>query len=172
MMKSFVKNNNTIWYNILSNLIKTYNNKYHHGIRSKPIHENKSNEKHIKDTIYNYNITNKIPKFKINDLVRISLKRRLLFDKPSSNTKWSEELFKIHSIHKSNVITYKIKDLNDEIIKGIFYVKELQKTRNTSDEYIIEKILKTNKNKIYVKFRGYPAKFNIWIDKNSVTKYI
>ena len=71
--------------------------------------------------IYTYNKTSKNPKFKIGDLVRISLKRRDVFDKPSSNIKWSEEFFKIHSINRSNVITYKIKDLNDEIIKGIFY---------------------------------------------------
>ena len=95
-----------------------------------------------------------------------------MFDKPTGNIKWSEELFKIHSIHKSNVITYKIKDLNDEIIKGIFYEKELQKTKNTSDKYIIEKILKTNKNKMYVKWRGYSNNFNSWIDKNTITKYI
>ena len=107
----------------------------------KPIDVNKSNEKRMKDTVYNYNIINKMPKFKINDLVRISLKRRQLFDKPSGNIKWSEELFKIYKINKSNVITYKIKDLNDEIIKGTFYEKELQKTKNTSDKYIIEKIL-------------------------------
>ena len=69
---------------------------------------------------YTYDKTKKIPKFKINDLVRISLKRKQLFDKPTGNIKWSEELFKIHSINKSNVITYIIKDLNDEIIKGIF----------------------------------------------------
>ena len=94
-------------------------------------------------------------KFKVNDLVRISLKRRELFDKPSGNIKWSEELFKIRSIHKSNIISYKIKDLNDEIIKGIFYEKELQKTKNTTGEYIIEKMLKINKNKIDVKWKGY-----------------
>ena len=138
----------------------------------KPINVNKTNEKQIKNTVYNYDITNKIPKFKINDLVRISLKRRELFDKPSGNIKWSEELFKIHFINKSNVITYQLKDMNDEIIKGIFYERELQKTKNISDEYIIEKILKTNKNKIYIKWRGYNSSFNSWIDKNSVTKYI
>ena len=172
IMKEFVKNNNTIWYNILPNLIKTYNNRYHHTIKMKPIDVNKSNEKHIKNTIYSYNITSKIPEFKINDIVRISLKRRQLFDKPSGNIKWSEELFKIYEINKSNVIPYKIKDLNDEIIKDIFYEKDLQKTRNTSGEYVIEKILKTNKNKLYVKWRGYSNNFNSWIDKNSVTKYI
>ena len=132
MMKEFVKNNNTIWYNILPNLIKTYNNRYHRTIKMKPIDVAKSNEKHIRDTIYNYNITNKIPKFKINDLVRISLKRRQLFDKPSGNIKWSEELFRIYKINRSNVITYQLKDMNDEIIKGQFYEKELQLTKNTT----------------------------------------
>ena len=73
MMKSFVKNNNTVWYNILPKLIKNYNNRYHRTIKMKPIDVNKSNEKHIKNTVYNYNITNKKPKYKINDLVRISL---------------------------------------------------------------------------------------------------
>ena len=174
MMKEFVKNNNTIWYNILPNLIKIYNNRYNRGIKMKPIDVNESNEKHIKDTVYNYNIINKKPKYKINDLVRISLKRRQLFDKPSGNIKWSEKLFKIYKINKSNVITYKIKDLNDEVVKGIFYKKEPQKTKNTSGEYIIEKILKTNKNKnkMYVKWRGYSSNFNSSIDKNSVRKYI
>ena len=56
MMKEFVKNNKTIWYNILPNLIKTYNNRYHRTIKMKPIDVTKSNEKHIRDTINNYNI--------------------------------------------------------------------------------------------------------------------
>ena len=172
MMKECVINNNTIWYDILPKLIKFYNNRYHHTIKMKPIDINKSNEKYIKDNFYTYNKTNKIPKFKINDLVRISLKRRELFDKPSGNIKWSEELFKIYKINKSNVITYQFKDMNNEIIQGIFYEKELQKTKNNSDKYIIEKILKTNKNKIYVQWRGYSTDFNSWINKNSVIQYM
>ena len=171
MMKHFTKNNNTIWYNILPKLIKTYNNRYHSTIKMVPIKVNKSNEKYIKENIYSYNKISKNPKFKINDLVRISLKRRDLFDKPSGNIKWSEELFKIHSIKKSNVITYKIKDLNDEIIEGIFYEKELQKTKNNSGVYIIEKIIRKNKDKYLVKWRGYSDEFNSWIDKDDIIKY-
>ena len=148
MMKSFVKNNNTVWYNILPDLINTYNNRYHQTIKMKPKNVNKLNEKHIKNTVYNYDITNKKPKFKINDLVRISLKRRTLFDKPTGNIKWSEQLYKIYKINKSNVITYQLKDMNNEIIKGQFYEKELQLSKNITGEYIIEKILKTNKDKI------------------------
>ena len=128
--------------------------------------------KNTKNTVYNYDITNKKPKLKVNDLVRISLKRRTLFDKPTGNIKWSEQLYKIYKINKSNVITYQLKDMNDEIIKGQFYEKELQLTKNTTGEYIIEKILKTNKDKIYVKWRGYDSSFNSWINKNTVTKYL
>ena len=75
-------------------------------------------------TVYNYNVTTKIPKFKINDIVRISLKRRLLFDKPTGNIKWSQKNYlKFIKINKSNVITYQLKDMNDEIIKGHFLRK-------------------------------------------------
>ena len=171
MMKEFTKNNNTVWYNILPKLIKIYNNRYHSTIKMKPNQVNKNNEKYIKENIYTYNKTSKNPKFKINDLVRISLKRRDLFDKPSGNIKWSEELFKIHSINKSNVITYKIKDLNDEIIKGNFYEKELQKTKNTSGVYIIEKVIRKNKDKYLVKWRGYSDEFNSWVDKDDIIKH-
>ena len=128
-------------------------------------------KKYIKENIYTYNKTSKNPKFKVNDLVRISLKRRNLFDKPSGNLKWSEELFKIHSINRSNVITYKIKDLNGEIIEDIFYEKELQKTKNTSEVYIIEKNIRKSKNKYLVKWRGYSNDFNSWVDKDDIIKY-
>ena len=168
MMKEIVKNDNTIWYNILPKLIKIYNNRYHSTIKMKPIEVNKSNKKYIKENIYTYDKTSKIPKFKIDDLVRISLKRRDIFDKPSSNIKWSEELFKIHSINRSNVITYKIKDLNNEIIEGIFYERELQKSKNTSEVYIIEKIIRKNKDKYLVKWRNYSNDFNSWIVKNDI----
>ena len=163
-MKKFVKSNNTVWYNILPELIKTYNNRYHHTIKMKPIDVNKSNEKYIKNKFYTYDVTNKKSKYKTNDLVIISLKRGELFDKPTGNIKWSEELFKIYKIIKSNVITYQLKDMNDEIIKGIFYEEELHLSKNTTGEYIIEKILKTKGNNIFVKWRGYSNNFNSWVN--------
>ena len=173
MMKEFFKNNNTVWYNILPKLTEFYNNRYHNTIKDKPININKLNEKYIKNTIYTYNITNKIPKFKIDDIVRISLKRRELFDKPSSNIKWSEELFKIYSIDKSNVISHKIKDMNNEIIQGIFYEKELQLSKMKEDGlYIIEKSIRKNKDRYLIKWRNYSNDFNCWINKNDIVKYV
>ena len=49
--------------------------------------------------------------------------------------------------------------------------RELQLSKNTTGKYIIEKILKTKGNKIFVRWRRYSNNFNSWIDKNSVTKY-
>ena len=69
------------------------------------------------------------------------------------------------------MITYKIKDLNGEIIKGNFYEKELQKTKNNSEVYIIEKIIQKNKNKYLVKWRNYSDEFNSWVDKDDIIKY-
>ena len=129
MMKEFVKNNNTIWYNILPKLINTYNNRYHSTKKMKLIEVNKSNEKYIKQISYTYNKTNKNPKNKINDLIRILLKRRDVFDKPSGNIKWSEELFKIYDINISDVIMYKLRDMNNENIEGSFMKKNYKKLK-------------------------------------------
>ena len=90
----------------------------------------------------------------------------------TGNIKWSEELFKIYKINKSNVITYQLKDMNNETVKGIFYEKELQLTKNTTGEYIIEKILKTKGNQIYVKWRNYDSSFNSWVNKYDIKEYL
>ena len=52
MMKEFVKNNNTAWYNILPKLIKIYNNRYHSTIKMKPVEVNKNSEKYIKKYLH------------------------------------------------------------------------------------------------------------------------
>ena len=59
-----------------------------------------------------------------------------------------------------------------KLLKGNFIKKEIQLTKNTIGEYIIEKLLKTKNNKIFVKWRGYDNSFNSWINKNTVTKYL
>ena len=52
MRKEFVKNNNTIWYNILPKLIRIYNDRYHGTIKMAPIKVNKNNEKYNKENIH------------------------------------------------------------------------------------------------------------------------
>ena len=169
MYKKFTENNNTIFYNILDELLNNYNNKYHSTIKMTPVEASKKiNEKKIKN-IYNFEKTKKPGKFKIGDRVRISLEKNI-FEK-SYETNWTEEIFEIYDSKYSNVPYYYLKDLNNEKLDGTFYEQELQKTKQ-DDLYTIEKILKTNNDKIYVKWRGYNNSFNSWINKNTVTKYL
>ena len=169
MYKKFTENNNTIFYNILDELVNNYNNKHHSTIKMCPIEGSKKiNQKKIKN-IYNFEKTKKPGKFKIGDRVRLSLEKNI-FEK-SYETNWTEEIFEIYDIKYSNVPYYYLKDLNNEKLQGTFYEQELQKTKQ-DDLYTIEKILKTNKDKIYVKWRGYDNSFNSWINKNTVTKYL
>ena len=63
MYKKFTENNNTIFHNILDELVNNYNNKYHSTIKMTPIEGSKKiNEKKIKN-IYNFEITKKPGKF-------------------------------------------------------------------------------------------------------------
>ena len=162
MFKKFTENKDAIFYNILDELVSNYNNKYHSTIRMTPIQESKKvNEKKTKN-IYNFEITKKPGKFKIGERVRISLEKNI-FEK-GYETNWTQEIFVIYDIKYSNVPYYYLKDLNNEKLEGTFYEQELQKVKQ-DDLYTIEKILKTQNNKIFVKWRGYDSSFNSWIEK-------
>ena len=80
-------------------------------------------------------------KFNINDKVRIS-KYKTVFSK-GYDPNWSEEIFVITELLARKPNVYKLKDLNDEPIEGIFNETELQKILNEDEIYKIEKILKS-----------------------------
>ena len=68
-------------------------------------------------------------------------------------------------------VTYAIKNVADEEIKGRFYEPELQLIIKEDNVYDVEKVLKTRRRngKIdYVKWKGYPDKFNSLIDSCSL----
>ena len=143
----------------------------HSTVKMTPIQTSlKINENKI-ENIYNFEKTKKLGKFKIGDRVRISLEKN--FFEKSYETNWTEEIFEIYDIKYSNVPYYYIQDLNCEKIKGSFYVQELQKTNFKKDDlYIIEKMLKTKGNNIFVKWRGYSNNFNSWVNKSDIKKYL
>jgi len=99
----------------LSKIIKTYNK----TIKMKPIEVNKSNEKELLSTVYNYDMSNAKPKFEVNDKVRLSSIIDAYRNKLKTN--WSKEIFTVDKLLKSNIIYYKINDVD-----GKFYEEELQ----------------------------------------------
>ena len=150
-----------VYYDVLDDIFKKYNNTRHSTIKMKPID--------VKDnTSINTNkkINSKDPKFKVGDRVRISKCKNVFAKGYVPN--WSEEVFVVNKIKNTVPWTYEINDLNGEKIIGSFYEKELQKTRQ--EEFRIEKVIKRKGDKIYIKWKGYDNLFNSWIDKASLVQ--
>ena len=170
--KNFTLNNNTIWINDLEKLVEKHNNSYHRSIKMSPINASKkSNENIIRNNLYNFKITDKKPKFSINDKVRVSLLKNT-FDK-SYISNYSQEIFIIYDIKTTNVHYYFLKDLSGEKLQGSFYEQELLKTNMKDiDLFIIEKIIKKVGNKYLVKWKSYDDSFNSYVNKNDIVKYL
>ena len=118
-----MNNNNTIWINDLDKLVNEYNNSYHRSIKTKPIlASKKSNEDIVRNNLYNFNITNKKPKFSIGDRVRVSLLKNTFEKSYTSN--YSQEIFIIDNIKTSYAHYHFLKDLQGEKIDGSFYEQE------------------------------------------------
>jgi hypothetical protein len=101
-------------------------------------------------------------KFTVGDQVRIS-RIKGIFEK-GYLPNWSEELYTVHEVKRTDPITYILKDMNGDIVTGGFYTEELQKSKQ--EVFRIEKVLRKKKiNGIehgLVKWLGYDKKFNEW----------
>ena len=135
-------------------IVNKYNNTVHRIIKMKPIDV-------IGDSVLNTMqiLIKKDSKLKAGDHVRISKYKNIFAKGYALN--WSEENFVVSKI-RSTVVS----DLNGEEITGSFYEKELQNTNQK--EFRIEKVLKKERDKLYVKWKGYHNRFNSWIDKKDL----
>lgn len=167
MWKYFTSRNTRKYVDVLEQLVTSYNHSFHTSIKRAPTEVNSENERDVWFTLYGgdddkptiYKCV-----FNVGDVVRVS-KKKLTFEK-GYETNWTEELFVITECVKRQPSVYRISDLLGDPILGTFYPQELQKVR-LKEEYKIEKILKKRMRKkqteYFVKYKGYPNKFNEWI---------
>ena len=76
---------------------------------------------------------------------------------------------------RQNHPVYKLNDWFNKPQKGTFYQAELQKVESNEDSlFLIDKIIKykgRGKNKLaLVSWKGWPDKFNSWIEASSLVK--
>jgi len=129
MWRYFTHNNTRRYLDVMQDIIHSYNNTRHRSIGIAPSQVDSSNEQMVRDKLYPPKPKTFKFKFDVGDTVRISVKRQP-FDKSYTGC-WSEELFKVHRRYETVPVTYGIKDLADEDIKGKFYSEELQKVAET-----------------------------------------
>ena len=134
-----------VYIDKFDDIVNEYNNIYHRSINMKPVD--------VKDNTYIDPMelhSNKDPKFKAGDHVRIS-KYKNIFGKGYTPNR-SEEVFVVIKVKNTVPWTYVTHDLNGNKIIGTFFEKELQKTNQ--QEFRIEKVIKRKDDKLYVKRKG------------------
>ena len=80
-----------VYFDVLDNIVKKYNNTYHETIKMKPI-----DVKVNSFAEYNAEYNEKDPKFKINDHLRVSKYKNIFAEEYGPN--WSKEIFVIKKI--------------------------------------------------------------------------
>ena len=118
-------------------------------------------------------LNKKDPKLQFGNHARISKYNNIFAKGYTPN--WSGEIFVISKIKNIVRWTYVINDLNCEEITGSFYEKEItgsfyekEVQKTNQKEFRIEKVLKRNGDKLYVKWKGYDNSFNSWINKKDL----
>ena len=92
--KKTTANDSKTYLSYLNKMIDQYNNTYHHSINKKPINADYS-------ALTEPNETNsKVPKFKVNDEVRIAKYKNIFIKGYTEN--WSREIFIIDPVLKTN----------------------------------------------------------------------
>lgn len=169
----YFTNRNTYRYiDVLSDLVRSYNNTMHSTIQMKPVDVNPDNQETVwRRTHDNDSERNDIVfRFQTGDRVRIS-KYSTVFAKgylPS----WSEELFTIASRHTTKPPTYALTDDDGKLLKGSWYEPELQKIKVKNNVYKIESIQgqrKVNgKVQYLVRWKGYTPSSDSYVDKKDL----
>lgn len=174
MWKYFSHEETVRYIDVLQDLVHSYNHTYHRSIKRAPASVNHRNEKEVWYILYGEKHRSskslKI-RYRVGDLVRISKTRRTFQRGYLPN--WTEEIFTIDKVLPLHPPVYVLKDYNGEVLKGVFYEREIQKVNKDDDVYKIEKVLAERRRgrgkQVLVKWRGYPDSFNSWINKTAIS---
>jgi len=173
MWKRFTAENTRKWIDMLDKLVHEYNNRRHSTIGMSPTKGSlKENEMRVLQNIIDKTkvSTKTRARFKVGDKVRMS-RIKGIFEK-GYLPNWSEEIYTVEKVQKTNPVTYKIKDSLGEVIEGSFYNEELQKTNQ--EMFRIEKVIRKRKidgvEHALVKWSGYSNKHNQWIHVSELEK--
>lgn len=103
------------------------------------------------------------------DIVRISALKRT-FER-EYDERFTRELFIVTNRQLAQGMTvYRLKDYEGENIAGTFYEKELVKAYE-SESYNIEKVLRKRGKEVFVKWLGWPSKYDSWIPAADLKNY-
>ena len=168
LYRYFTAANTLRFDDVLPELLQGYNATRHRSIGMAIQDVTWENEEAVWKRLYDQRLKKKKPQFKVGDRVRLNKIHRT-FEK-GYLPGWTEKVFVVHRVVPGSVPIYKIREWDDTPVQGTFYDADLQKV-HVSDQALfrIEKVLKRQKDRWLVKWKGWPDKYNSWIARGDVT---
>jgi transposase InsO family protein len=171
LWRHFTATNTTRFLEVLPDVVRAYNRSLHRAIGMRPI------DVKPKDELKIWTRTQQAPERRAEPAaagqpVRIS-KSKTIFEK-GYLPNWSEVVYKVDRAIRHPKRVYKLRDETGDEVKGTFYKEHIQPT-SEDIKYIIEKVIRKRKTgdntELYVKWKGWPTKYNSWIAETELVNY-
>ncbi|KAK3746858.1 hypothetical protein QZH41_000045 [Actinostola sp. cb2023] len=172
LWKRLYEKGDSEWVSVLPAIVESYNHARHSTLKRSPASITKDDEASVWKTVYGAREAERNTPhtfgFAIGDTVRISRQGNLF--RKGYLPHWSEEWFRVRSQDRGPPPHYRLADLQDEAVEGVFYAPELQKVTPEEQKtatFRIEKVIKRRgkgaKQEVLVRWLGWPEKFDEWL---------
>jgi hypothetical protein len=173
MFKYFTSKGTRKYIDILNDLVTAYNSSFHRSIKMSPIDVNHQNSNIVFFNLYGVKSINELKQKRSKVLLspKTLVRKQYIFtpfDK-SYYPNWTDQIFEVETAKSGPVKTvYSISDDSSQK----YYPEQLQKVKNNL--YRVEKVIRRRifkgKRQSFVKWLGYPANYNSWIDDSEIIK--
>ncbi len=156
------------YIHVLAKIVKTINSNVHSRLGYAPVEIMSMHIPYIFDKLHTFDKVGK-SKFMVNDTVHVSKIPTFLGVK-ETHSRFSNEIFLVEKIHKTDPIQVSLRDFDGEYIIGRFYENELTFANISSSTEHPFIVLKQNLHSVYVHFVNFSKKYDRWISKRSITQ--
>lgn len=178
LYRSMTKRKSWKWIDLLDDLIWSYNHTVHSTIKMSPASVTQGE---MEDIAWRHQYeSHPTPppdgafKLKVGDLVRLSHVAKVF--RREYQERWTLEIVRATSRRKRGGLNvYTVEDVKGEASQGSYYEKELQSvTLDLSGVFDVDHVIKTRKQRgkkqYLIRWKGYPPKFDSWVEEKDFVK--
>lgn len=171
--KYFTAKRTRRYVDVLQDFVRAYNSSKHRSINMKPEDVRPKHQTEIWRRLYGDGslVAKKSDSITRGQMVRIN-RWKGDFEK-GYMPNWSAEDFHVENVIKHPHTMYELRDNEDQTVRGAFYRKEVQPIR--TNKMFVDKVLRRRTahgvREVFVKWKGWPARFNSWINQNELSAY-
>ena len=172
LSKYMTHKNTFTWLPALEKVTDSYNASVHRSLGMAPKDVTTANAPDVWKRQHQRSNPPSTYTLEVGDAVRLSHVKHVF--KREYSEHWTREVYFITDrMMKQNIACYKVKDVQNEPVSGIFYGQELQKTDYQEDavykiENIVARRTRRGRREVLVKWLGWDKKHNTWISQEEV----